>query len=119
MSRDGGFADAATSAVLVWDEFWHGATLNVHPRLTERQGMLAAHWASGLLLPRLAFDPTGYVTSGTESLTFGDLDGPNPWGRGLALIVCIDCGHDFHPDSSPHLDRCWQCAERADAEADR
>jgi hypothetical protein len=34
-------------------------------------------------------------------------------------VVCSDCGHDFHPDSSPHLDRCWSCAELADEEAGR
>lgn len=27
---------------------------------------------------------------------------------------CRDCGHNFSPESSPHLDRCWECAERAD-----
>lgn len=30
---------------------------------------------------------------------------------------CLDCGHHFDPDSSPELDRCWSCAERADTEA--
>jgi hypothetical protein len=30
---------------------------------------------------------------------------------------CLTCGHDFHIDSSPDLELCWECAERADAEA--
>lgn len=29
-------------------------------------------------------------------------------------VECIGCGCSFEPDSSPHLDRCWQCAERVD-----
>ena len=32
-------------------------------------------------------------------------------------IECLDCGHNFDPDTSPDEDRCWMCAERADAEA--
>ncbi len=34
-----------------------------------------------------------------------------------SLVVCLDCGHGFDPDSSPDIDRCWRCAERVDAEA--
>lgn len=30
------------------------------------------------------------------------------------LVECRDCGHDFSPDSSPHPDRCWECAEISD-----
>ncbi|HEY1971492.1 MAG TPA: hypothetical protein VGH89_26295 [Pseudonocardia sp.] len=30
----------------------------------------------------------------------------------VAVVYCVDCNHRFHPDSSPDLDRCWQCAER-------
>lgn len=33
--------------------------------------------------------------------------------------ACIDCGHGFRPDSSPHVDRCWACAERDDEESGR
>ncbi len=43
--------------------------------------------------------------------------GSNRYGRGVQMIECLGCSHDFHPDSSPHLDRCWSCAELADAEA--
>ena len=32
---------------------------------------------------------------------------------------CVDCRSDFTLDSSPHEDRCWQCAEAFDAEAGR
>lgn len=27
---------------------------------------------------------------------------------------CTDCGHQFDPDTSPDLDRCWMCSEHAD-----
>ncbi len=30
---------------------------------------------------------------------------------------CVDCGHEFELHYSPDLDRCWECAERVDAEA--
>ena len=36
----------------------------------------------------------------------------------ISTVACIDCGEGFHPDSTPHLDRCWECAERCDAEED-
>jgi hypothetical protein len=39
------------------------------------------------------------------------------WGRGVPVVVCVDCGAEVHPDSTPDLDRCWQCAEQAAAEA--
>lgn len=29
------------------------------------------------------------------------------------LPECVDCGHPFYPDSSPDLERCWECAERS------
>lgn len=29
-------------------------------------------------------------------------------------VECRDCPVAFHPDSSPHLDRCWECAELVD-----
>jgi hypothetical protein len=37
-----------------------------------------------------------------DAASYPDLD---------AYKRCAGCGHDFHPDSSPELDRCWQCAE--------
>jgi hypothetical protein len=43
----------------------------------------------------------------------------NKWGRGVPAAVCVDCGHGFHPDSSPHMDRCWACAERDDEQSGR
>lgn len=42
----------------------------------------------------------------------------NPIAPLCLIIECRDCGHDFHPDSSPHPDRCWECAELADADSD-
>ncbi|MGH3965081.1 MAG: hypothetical protein ACRDRY_17785 [Pseudonocardiaceae bacterium] len=36
---------------------------------------------------------------------------------GLVLsprVECWRCGHDFEPDSSPHPDACWSCAEEID-----
>ena len=41
----------------------------------------------------------------------------NRFGRGVPMAQCVDCSHLFDLDSSPHFDRCWECAERADAEA--
>jgi hypothetical protein len=38
------------------------------------------------------------------------------WSDPAAYRDCVDCGHRFHIDSSPDLDRDWQCAERRDAE---
>lgn len=37
-------------------------------------------------------------------------------GGGL-VVVCVDCGEAVFEWSTPELDRCWQCAESADAEA--
>jgi hypothetical protein len=37
------------------------------------------------------------------------------WGVG-ARLECVDCSHQFHPDSSPDSDRCWQCSERREEE---
>ena len=39
------------------------------------------------------------------------------WGADTTTRECGDCSHEFHIDSSPEFDRCWMCAERADAEA--
>jgi|SRR5581483_5658416 len=36
----------------------------------------------------------------------------HPWG--VAKVECRDCECAFHPDSSPHADRCQACAERVD-----
>lgn len=36
----------------------------------------------------------------------------------IPIVVCVDCGSGFHPDSSPHFERCWECAERFDIEGD-
>jgi hypothetical protein len=41
----------------------------------------------------------------------------NPLGRGVPLVECEGCGHDFHPDSSPNLVLCWLCDEHAAAES--
>jgi hypothetical protein len=30
------------------------------------------------------------------------------------MVECRDCPTAFHPDSSPHPDRCWICAEKVD-----
>ncbi len=56
--------------------------------------------------------------SGAEAI-----DGPgqsppeiNVHGWWLPRPICVDCGQGFHPDSSPHIDRCWACAERDDEE---
>lgn len=41
-----------------------------------------------------------------------------PGAPSVARPECVDCGHTFHPDSTPHFDRCWECAERADEQPD-
>ena len=53
--------------------------------------------------------------SGLEHCQEAAREHPGP-GRGEGSAECVDCGHEFWFDSSPHFDRCWQCAERADAE---
>lgn len=35
------------------------------------------------------------------------------------VVVCIDCDATVFDWSTPHPDRCWECAEAADLEADR
>ena len=36
-----------------------------------------------------------------------------------SLIVCTDCEATVFEWSTPHPDRCWECAETADLEAGR
>lgn len=40
-------------------------------------------------------------------------------GWDVTPAVCVDCDQGFHPDSSPHMDRCWVCAQRDDEESGR
>lgn len=54
------------------------------------------------------------------------IDGPvqspletNKHGWSVPRAACVDCGQCFHADSSPHMDRCWECAERDDEESGR
>ena len=35
------------------------------------------------------------------------------------VVVCLDCGASVFEWSTPHTDRCWECAEIVDLEADR
>ncbi|HEY2203331.1 MAG TPA: zinc ribbon domain-containing protein, partial [Pseudonocardia sp.] len=42
------------------------------------------------------------------------LGGTNHYGRGVPVFECGRCGHEFHPDSSPSLTMCWQCAEEVE-----
>jgi hypothetical protein len=34
-------------------------------------------------------------------------------------LACVQCGHSFHPDSSPSAEVCWSCAEILEDEAGR
>lgn len=43
----------------------------------------------------------------------------NGYRRIVQPLACVDCGHGFSPESSPHIDRCWACAERDDEESGR
>lgn len=39
------------------------------------------------------------------------------WGKGVGTFICVCCGSEVHPDSTPDLDRCWICSELADVAA--
>lgn len=121
------------AARLSWSEHWHGGCLNVVKGLTERQYLLIVQWATGVLLQQLAPDGDGYARNGAVDLTHEQLlavesnldaaqlaaGGATAPAWGDQTVVCLDCGEKFDPDSSPHPDRCWIDAERADAEAGR
>jgi hypothetical protein len=52
------------------------------------------------------------IRSGDNRTVFVRLSGPELYSE------CIDCGHEFHVDSSPEFDVCWQCSERRAEETD-
>jgi hypothetical protein len=37
--------------------------------------------------------------------------------EGDPTLVCVDCGDEVFVWSTPDVDRCWRCDEKADAEA--
>ena len=47
----------------------------------------------------------------TKSETPPPLVAPSP-----SVVVCIDCGASVFEWSTPHVDRCWECAEILDFE---
>jgi hypothetical protein len=61
------------------------------------------------------------LLSGAEVIDGPDQRPPesNECNWGVSKPACVDCGQSFHPDSSPHMDRCWACAERDDEESYR
>jgi hypothetical protein len=44
---------------------------------------------------------------------------PPPALSETSLVACVDCGASVFEWSTPHPDRCWECAEAADLEAAR
>lgn len=38
------------------------------------------------------------------------------WSQGAGTFVCVSCGSEVRPDSTPSLDLCWMCAELRDIE---
>lgn len=58
---------------------------------------IVIHWA-----------PSGGLTAALSHAT----DSDQYWRE------CLDCGHEFQLDSTPHDDRCWECAERFDVETE-
>lgn len=106
-------------ARIAWDQRGDGASLELRADLTPREQLRALSWASAILPGYLWPDGAGYAVGGTTPGPVLAAREINRYGRAIRLIVCIECGFDFDPDSSPHLDRCWACAEEFDAEACR
>ena len=58
----------------------------------------------------------------TVAAANGPTDGPRIHAREMnepplcERVECRDCVQSFCPDSSPHLDRCYECAARVDGE---
>ncbi|HTK61858.1 MAG TPA: hypothetical protein VL595_05760 [Pseudonocardia sp.] len=112
------------AARVIWSRYY-GASIHVHSHLSVVDKILAVRWATEALETHVLSGPSNDLTldlasvaelpavpaqrgSGSAVVALDEL------ASGVARVECRDCPTTFHPDSSPHLDRCWRCAERVD-----
>lgn len=102
------------AARIVWSYDGVEAKIELNPTLSAHDICRVLAWAGKTLECFALPDGSGFTGKPFEVGPVLSLQEINRGHVCTPMELCVDCANLFHPDSSPHVDRCWFCAEQAD-----